>query len=249
MAHSNSNIHKSAIIQKGAKIAPDVIIGPFCSIGKDVEIKSGCRLESNIILKGKILIEEGVKIFSFAAIGCDESDIHIGTKTHIREFTQIGVQDDQNKSFKKIIIGANNFLMGYVQVLSGVELGDFCIVTNAVRLYENVKCEERVIIGGFTSIEANNTIGTGAMIGGASVVNSDIPPFMLVEGNKATIKGLNVIGLRRRLENRGDIEDIKAVFKKILGDGADKILAQEIADTNTNEFIKKLASFVASSNL
>lgn len=245
----NSNIHKSAIIEKGAKIAPDVIIGPFCSIGKDVEIKSGCRLESNIILKGKIVIEEGVKIFSFAAIGCSESDIQIGTKTHIREFTQIGVQDDENKSFKKIKIGANNFLMGYVQVLSGVELGDFCIVTNAVRLYENVKCEERVIIGGFTSIEANNTIGTGAMIGGASVVNSDIPPFMLVEGNRATIKGLNVIGLRRRLENRGDIEDIKAVFKKILGDGADKILAQEIADTNPNEFIKKLASFVASSNL
>jgi UDP-N-acetylglucosamine acyltransferase len=245
----NSNIHKSAIIEKGAKIAHDVIIGPFCSIGKDVEIKSGCRLESNIILKGKIVIEEGVKIFSFAAIGCSESDIQIGTKTHIREFTQIGVQDDENKSFKKIKIGANNFLMGYVQVLSGVELGDFCIVTNAVRLYENVKCEERVIIGGFTSIEANNTIGTGAMIGGASVVNSDIPPFMLVEGNRATIKGLNVIGLRRRLENRGDIEDIKAVFKKILGDGADKILAQEIADTNPNEFIKKLASFVASSNL
>lgn len=249
MAHKNSSIHKSVIIEKGAKIAPDVVIGPFCSIGKDVEIKSGCRLESNIILKGKIVIDEGVKIFSFATIGCDESDIQIGAKTHIREFTQIGVQDDENKSFKKIKIGANNFLMGYVQVLSGVELGDFCIVTNAVRLYENVKCEERVIIGGFSSIEANNKIGTGAMIGGASVVNSDIPPFMLVEGNKATIKGLNVIGLRRRLENRGDIEDIKAVFKKILGDGADKIMAQEIADTNPNEFIKKLASFVASSNL
>jgi UDP-N-acetylglucosamine acyltransferase len=87
------------------------------------------------------------------------------------------------------------------------------------------------------------------MIGGASVVNSDIPPFMLVEGNKATIKGLNVIGLRRRLENKSDIEEIKAVFKKILGDGANKILAQEIADTNPNEFIQKLASFVASSNL
>jgi UDP-N-acetylglucosamine acyltransferase len=242
------NIHKSVIIEEGAKIAPDVVIGPFCHIGKDVEIKAGSILEANIILKGKVLIEESVKIFSFAVIGNDDSDITIGTKTHIREFTQIGAQESQNTN-NKIIIGANNFIMGYVQILGGVELDEFCIVTNAVRLYENVKCHERVIVGGFTTIEANNTIGTGVMIGGASVVDKDVPPFMLIEGNKASIKGLNVIGLRRRLENKGDIEDIKAVFKKILGDGADKVLAQEIADTNPNEFIKRLASFVASSNL
>ena len=242
-------IHETAIIEQGAKIAEGVIIGPFCHIGKDVEIKPGCRLESNIILRGRLKLEENVKIFSFAAIGKDGSDIFIGKNTHVREFTQIGTQDDQNGNNAKITIGANNFIMGYVQMLSGVELGEYCILTNAVRLYENVKCQERVILGGFSTVEANNTIGTGVMVGGASVVDKDVPPFMLVEGNKATIKGLNVIGLRRRLENKGDIEEIKAVFKRILGEGADKILAQEIANTNSNEFIKRLASFVASSNL
>ncbi len=244
-----SNIHTTTIIEEGAIIAPNVIIGPFCHIGKGVEIKSGSVLESNIILKGKITIDEDVKIFSFAAIGCDDSEITVGTKTHIREFTQIGTQDSEDEKNKKIIIGANNFIMGYVQILLGVELGEFCILTNAVRLYENVKCEERVIVGGFSTIEANNKIGTGVMIGGASVVTTDIPPFMLVEGNKATIKGLNVIGLRRRLENKGDIEEIKAIYKKVLGDGTDKILAQEIADTNENDYIVRLASFIASSNL
>lgn len=241
-------IHPTTIIEAGATIAPDVTVGPFCFIGKDVILKSGCTLESNIILKGKLQVDEGVKIFSFAVIGSEESDVHIGTKTHIREFVQIGTQDITKES-RKITIGANNFLMGYVQIFGGVELGENCIATNAVRLHENVKCEERVILGGFSIVEANNTIGTGVMVGGASVVDKDVPPFMLIEGNKATIKGLNAIGLRRRLENRGDIEEIKAVFKKILGDGADKILAQEIADTNPNEFIQKLASFVASSNL
>ncbi|MFA7611069.1 MAG: acyl-ACP--UDP-N- acetylglucosamine O-acyltransferase [Sulfurimonas sp.] len=249
MSDKRVNIHKSTIIEDGAKIASDVIIGPFCFIGKDVELKSGCTVESNVILKGRVVVESNVKIFSFAVIGSESSEIHIGEKTHIREFVQIGAQESLDAKNKKIVIGANNFLMGYVQILSGVELDDFCIVTNAVRLYENVKCEERVIIGGLSTIEANNKIGTGVMVGGASVVASDIPPFMLVEGNKATIKGLNVIGLRRRLEKKGDIEEIKSVFKRILGDGADKILAQEIADTNPNEFIKKLASFVASSNI
>lgn len=139
--------------------------------------------------------------------------------------------------------------MAYVQVFDGVSLGDNCVITNAVKLMSGVRCEERVILGGLSTIEDGVTIGSGVMIGGASVVDKDIPPFMLVEGNKATIKGLNVIGLRRRLENKKDIEDIKSVFKKILGKKADKVLADEIAQTNPNEFVKRLASFVASANL
>lgn len=249
MTNENVNIHKSVVIEDGAKIAPDVIIGPFCTIGKDVELKPGCRLESNVILKGKVTADEGVRIFSFTTIGSEDSEVSIGAKTHIREFVQIGTQEAQDGSNNKIVIGANNFIMGYVQIMPGVEMGDFCIVTNAVRLYENVKCHERVIVGGLSTIEANNTIGTGVMIGGASVVTHDLPPFTLVEGNDASVKGLNVIGLRRRLENKEDIEEIKAIYKKVLGDKVDKVLAREIADTHENEYVKRFTSFIAESNL
>ena len=249
MSKENNLIHESVTIEEGAKIAEDVIIGPFCFIGKDVTIESGCTLESNIILKGKLHIAKDVKIFSFAIIGREDSEISVGEKTHIREFTQIGSQEDENEVPKKITIGANNFLMGYVQLLSGVTLGDNCILTNAVRLYENVKCEERVIIGGLSSVMANNTLGTGVMIGGASLVSSDIPPFTLVEGNHASVKGLNVIGLRRRLENKDDIEEIKAAYKRILGESVDKEAAQEIAAAHENEYVKRFASFIATSNM
>jgi len=242
------NIHKSVIIEDGAKIASDVKIGPFCHIGKDVELESGCMLESNVILKGKLQVEKDVRIFSFTAIGHENSNIKVGKNTHIREFTQIGSQinEDHNNT---ILIGENNFIMAYVQILNGVELGDFCIITNAVRLYENVKCDERVIVGGLSTIEKDNKIGTGVMIGGATVVDKDIPPFTLIEGNKADIKGLNIIGLRRRLENKEDIEEIKAVYKKILIDKVDKKLAAEISKTHKNEFIKLFTSFIADSNL
>ncbi len=135
---------ESVIIDDGAKIADDVTIGPFCLIGKDIELKSGCSLESNVVLKGRIRVDEDVRIFSFTATGHEYSEIEIGTKTYIREFSQIGSQESEKGISKKIIIGANNFLMGYVQILSRVTLGDYCILTNAVRLNENVKCEERV---------------------------------------------------------------------------------------------------------
>jgi len=241
-------IHNSAIIEEGAVIAEDVKIGPFCYIGKDVILSRGSILESNIVLAGKLFIDEEVRIFAFATIGHEGSNIEIGKRTHIREFTQIGTQGNEFKS-KKVIIGNDNFLMGYVQIFPGVELGEFTILTNAVKLYENVKCEDRVVIGGLTTVEANNTIGTGVMIGGASYVTHDLPPFTLVEGNKASIKSLNVIGLRRRLKNKNQIDEIKSIFKKVLGKNIDKKLAQKIAHTHENEYIKRFVSFVAKSNM
>ena len=241
-------VHKSTIIEEGAIIAEDVSIGAFCHIGKDVTLSPGSKLESNIILSGKLFIDEDVKIFSFATIGHESSDITIGKRTHIREFTQIGTQGDEHKD-KNVIIGNDNFIMGYVQIFPGVEIGEFSIITNAVKLYENVKCEDRVIIGGLSTIEANNTIGTGVMIGGASYVTHDLPPFTLVEGNKASVKGLNLVGLRRRLKDPKLIDEIKSIFKKVLVENVDKTLAQEIADTHENEYIKRFVSFIAKSNI
>ena len=240
--------HKSVTVENGAKIANDVVIGPFCQIGKDVVLESGCILESNIILRGKLHIHSDVKIFSFTTIGNENSTITIGEKTHIREFAQIGSQESENTP-TNIKVGTNNFLMGYVQILSGVSLGDYCIIANAVKLYENVSCDDRVIVSGLCTIEANNKIGRGVMIGGASVVNTDIPPFTLIEGNRATIKGLNIIGLRRTLENQDDIEVIKAVYKQILGDTIDKELALKISQEHENEYVKIFTSFIAKCNL
>jgi UDP-N-acetylglucosamine acyltransferase len=238
-------IHNSSIIEPGAIIAEDVSIGPFCHIGKDVTLNRGVVLEANVVLEGKLNVEENVKIFSFVCIGHMQSTIEIGKETHVREFAQIGTQEGT----AKIRIGANNFIMGYVQVYSGVTLGSYTIVTNAVKIYENVQCEERVIIGGLSTIEANNKIGTGVMIGGASYVNHDLPPFTLVEGNKSQIKGLNVVGLRRRLENPEQINEIKAIFKKVLGEHVDKDLAKEIAQSHEEGYVKRFAAFIAESNL
>lgn len=243
------NIHKTTIIEDGSVIGKNVTIGPFCHIGKDVIIGDNVTIEANVAIKGRVDIGSGVKIFSFSNIGYESIKVSIGENTHIREFVRIGISEEENSDSNDIVIGSNNFIMAYVQVYNGVKLAENCTITNAVRLHSGVECEERVIVGGLSIVKSGCKIGTGVMIGGASVVTNDMPPFMLVEGNRATIKGLNVIGLRRRLENRSDIEDIKGVFKQILGKNADKLLAEEIAQNNPNEFIKRLASFVATNNV
>ncbi len=240
-------IDKTTIIEDGAVIDASAIIGPFCFIGKDVVIASGVTIASNVILKGTTTIEEDVKIFSFATIGHADSTIRIGARTHVREFAQIGTQESENSN--TIDISNDNFIMAYVQIMGGVTIANNCVLTNAVRLYDNVTCQERVIIGGLSTIEANNHIGTGVMVGGASYVNHDIPPFCLVEGNRSTIKGLNIIGLRRRLNNSEDIEEIKAAYKKLINNGINKELAKVVQEETTNSYVKLFAEFVEKSNL
>lgn len=240
-------IDKTTIIEKGATIAENVTIGPFCFIGKDAVIASGVTVASNVIIKGNTTIEENVKIFSFATIGHENSTIRVGKNTHVREFVQIGTQESEEE--KSIDISHDNFIMAYVQIMNGVNIANNCVLTNAVRLYENVVCEERVIIGGLSSVEADNRIGTGVMIGGASYVNHDVPPFCLVEGNRSSIRGLNIIGLRRRLNNSEDIEEIKAAYKKLLNHGVDKEMAKKVYEKSANSYVKLFAEFIAESNL
>ncbi len=240
-------IDKTTIIEAGAQIADGVIIGPFCFIGKDAVIGASVTIASNVIIKGKTTLEEDVKIFSFATIGQENSVIRIGERTHVREFVQIGTQESEDN--KSIDISHDNFIMAYVQIMSGVKIANNCVLTNAVRLYENVTCQERVIIGGLSTVEANNHIGTGVMIGGASYVNHDVPPFCLIEGNRSKIKGLNIIGLRRRLNNSEDIEEIKAAYKKLINNRVDKELAKKVLQESSNNYVKLFAEFVCNSNL
>ena len=238
-------IHPTAIIEEGASIAPDVEIGPFCLIGSEVTLKSGVSIASHTTLRGKILIDEDVKIFSHVTMGHATSSISIASKSHIREFVQISTHDDDSAP---VSIGKEVFIMAYVQLHAGVSIADRAILTNAVILHKNVECGEKVIVGGLSSIGENLKIGTGVMIGGASHLKSSMPPFSLVEGNPASIKGLNTIGLRRRFENIADIDAIKNAYKSIYKEGVDIQAASDIIAKDANINGVTFAKFVVDNN-
>ena len=82
------------------------------------------------------------------------------------------------------------------------------------------------------------------MIGGASAVSQDIPPFCLAEGNRAKIKGLNLIGLRRRFQ-REDIDALKKAYSAIFRSNKPlKESAQQISDEIKNQKVEKLCNFI-----
>ncbi len=237
-------IHQSVVIDPTAKIAPDVKIGPFCHIGKNVVLESGCVLESHIMLNDNVTCKVGVHIFSHVHVGNHRASIRIGERTHIREFSLVGT----DASDADVSIDDDNFIMAYCRISNGTTLGAHTILTNGVTLEADVILEEKVIVGGLSTVTKGNRVGSGVMIGGASYATHDMPPFCLVEGNPATVKGLNIIGLRRRLENRGDITLIKQAFKRTYRHGINKEAAKALLKTEPIEYVERFCNFLVTSN-
>jgi UDP-N-acetylglucosamine acyltransferase len=135
--------------------------------------------------------------------------------------------------------------MGYTHVAHDCIVGDNCIFANCATLAGHVEIEDSVVVGGLSAIHQFCKIGTQAMVGGGSIIVQDIPPFCNTEGNRATIRGLNLTGLRRRLKNRSDIDEIKKAYKKLFESGEPvNESAKEILESAQNEYVKKLAQFV-----
>ena len=247
-----NNIHKTAIIEEGAILGDNITIGAFTIIGKDVKIGDGTIIDSHTVIAGKTTIGKNNHIFSHAAIGTIPQDLKfngedveliIGDNNKIREYTLFNPGTIGGGSVTKI--GDNNLFMGYVHVAHDCIIGNNCIFANGATLAGHVECDDYVVIGGLTPIHQFCKIGTQVMVGGASAVSQDIPPFCLAEGNKAVLRGLNLTGLRRRFENREDIDAIKHAYRELFESGKPlQEVAQELFENNENKYVKELANFV-----
>lgn len=247
-----SQIHPTAIIEDGAIIGANVSIGAFTIIGSQVSIGEGTTIGSHCVIEGKTTIGKNNQIFSHAALGTIPQDLKfngedveliIGDNNKIREFTLFNPGTSGGGG--KTVIGSHNLFMGYTHVAHDCIIGDHCIFANVATLAGHVEIDDYVVVGGLTPVHQFCKIGTQAMIAGGSVVTQDIPPFTLAEGNRANVRGLNLTGLRRRLDNRNDIDEIKKAYKQLFESGHPlQEIAQSIYENSTNEHVKKLASFI-----
>ena len=237
------------------KIGKNCQIGEGVIIDENVEIGDNCIIEPYAVITGFTKIGNNNHIFSHAVIGSIPQDLKyqgektyliIGNNNKIREFTLINPGTKGGGGVTKI--GDNNLLMGYVHVAHDVIIGNNCILANAATLAGHVVLEDNVVVGGMTPIHQFVKIGEYAMIAGASAVSQDIPPYCLAEGNRAKLRGLNITGLRRKLENRNDIDEIKRAYKKLFESGKSlKDVAQNLFESSNNKYVKHLCEFILNS--
>jgi UDP-N-acetylglucosamine acyltransferase len=62
----------------------------------------------------------------------------------------------------------------------------------------HVHIADWVVVGGLTAIHQFVRIGRHAIVGGATAVRKDIPPYVKAAGDPANLYGLNSVGLQRR---------------------------------------------------
>ncbi|BAF72066.1 acyl-ACP--UDP-N-acetylglucosamine O-acyltransferase [Sulfurovum sp. NBC37-1] len=249
-----SAIHPTAIVEDGAILGENVSVGPFAYIGAKVSIDDGTSVASHAVIEGRTSIGKNNRIFSHSAIGTIPQDLKyagedveliIGDNNNIREFTLLNPGTKGGGSVTKI--GNGNLLMGYVHLGHDVILGDNCILANGATLAGHVELGNNVVIGGLTPVHQFVHVGDFAMIGGASALAQDIPPYCLAEGNRATLRGLNLTGLRRHIP-REEINALKSAYRELFEEGkALQDVAQRLFEESSSEKVKNLCKFIKTS--
>lgn len=217
-----TKIHPSAIISSTAKIGANVEIGPFCVVGDEVKIGDNTILKSHVVVEGDTEIGKNNVIFPFAVIGVVPQDLKfkgekarlmIGDNNRIREHVTIhlGTQD----GIMETRIGNNCLLMVGVHIAHDCVVGNNVILANNATLAGHVQVGDHAVIGGLSAMHQFVRIGSGAMIGGMSGVESDVIPYGTVMGERASLAGLNLIGLKRRNLPREEIHALRNFFKKL----------------------------------
>ena len=246
-------IHNSSIIEKSAKIGKDVKIGPFCYIGPKVQISDGVELVSNIHIEGKTRVGKETKIFPFASIGTAPQDLkykgennslEIGENNTIREYVTINPGTEGGG--RKTIIGNNCLLMISSHIAHDCNIGNDVVIANNVPLGGHVTIEDSVVIGGNSAVQQFTRIGRLAMIGGMTGVLKDVIPFGLSFGNRNYLRGINIIGLKRKKYDNKKIMELDAAFNKIF---SSKNLHENLSKINgeykENDLVAEVISFIS----
>jgi UDP-N-acetylglucosamine acyltransferase len=210
-------IHPSAIIDPKAEIDSGVAIGPFVVIGPNVRIGRGTTVGPHAVIDGWTEIGTDNRIFQFAAVGGvpqdlkyrgEETWLRIGSGNIIREFATL--QPGTVTGIGETVIGNGNMFMAYCHVAHDCVVGNRVIMANGSTLAGHVQVEDFAILGGLSAVHQFTRVGESAMLSGGAMVGQDVPPYSIAAGDRARLRGLNLVGLRRR----GFSEEVIGLLKK-----------------------------------
>jgi UDP-N-acetylglucosamine acyltransferase len=214
------NIHSTAIVAPDAELGEGVEIGPYSIIGKEVKIGRNTIIGPHAVIDDFTQIGENCHIFQFASIGAPPQDLKfagektrvvIGNFNTIREF--VTIHRSTTADIGVTVIGDHNLIMAYCHVAHNCKLGNNIVMSNGATLGGHTHIEDYAIIGGLTGVHQFSRIGAHCIVGGASGVNKDVPPYTTAAGNHAKLFGLNLIGLKRRGFSEETINALKKAYR------------------------------------
>ena len=245
-------IHKTAIIAETSKIADNVEIGPYSIIGPKVKIANNTKIHSHVSIIGDTSIGKGNEIFPFASIGTPPQDLKykgeknsiiIGDNNKFREYVNINPGTEQGGGVTKI--GNNNLFMVYCHVAHDCNVSNNIVLANNVQVGGHVAIQNNAIIGGSCAIHQFSRIGESSMVGGMTGVLSDVIPFGLSLGNRNSLVGLNLIGLRRAKISNENIKIIQEAYNILFKSENFRSNIDNLdSEIKNNQFVNKIINFI-----
>jgi UDP-N-acetylglucosamine acyltransferase len=221
-----TQIHATALVDPAAEIDGTVSIGPYTVIGPHVKIGAGTTVGAHCVIDGRTTIGRDNRIFQFNSLGAvpqdkkyvgEPTELTIGDRNTIREFCtfNLGVPGAGGVTS----VGNDNWIMAYTHIAHDCHVDNHTTLANNTTLAGHVHLADWVTVGGLTGIHQFVSVGAHAMIGFASAVSQDVPPFMLVDGNPLAVRGFNVVGLRRRGFSPERVAAVKQMHKLLYRQG------------------------------
>lgn len=253
--HSGT-IAPTARVSSQAHLAPDVRVDDYAIIEADVEIGSGCWIGPHTVIQGPTRMGADNRIYQFASVGAPPQDLKyageasvltLGKGNTVRECATL--HRGTAGGGMATTIGDDNLFMAYAHVAHDCHVGNRVVMANGATLAGHVDIGDGVVLGGLSAVHQFCRLGRLAMISGGSMVAQDVPPFMLAQGDRATVRGLNLVGLRRQKLAADAISDLKQAFRILYRSGykMDAALAELEPMAQRCPIIGELVAFVRQS--
>lgn len=225
MPKPKPEIHPSALVDEGARIADSVRIGPFCQVGGGVTLGEDVALVSHAVVTGHTTVGARTRIFPFASIGHEPQDLKyrgepsaltIGSDCLIRE--GVTMSPGTEGGHMETIIGDRCTFLANAHVGHDCRIGSGVILSNNVMLAGHVTVGDFAGVGGGAAVIQFTRVGAHAYLGGMSGLEADLIPYGMALGNRAHLSGLNIVGLQRRGFSREDIHSLRRAYRLLFAD-------------------------------
>ncbi len=219
-----AEIHPQACVERGAQLAAGVRVGALAYVGADVTLGEGCVLHPRATVVGRTTAGENNEFFPGAVVGASPQDLkyrgtstelHIGAGNVFREHATVHCGTEVAGGVTRIG-DDNRFLVG-VHIAHDATIGSHCVIANNVMLAGHVHIEDCCHIGGGAAFHHFVTIGRYSYTAGMARVTVDVPPYMIMEGYPARVRGVNLNGMQRWKLDREAIMQIREAYKVLFG--------------------------------
>ena len=254
--HPEARIHPSSVVEPGAVIGAGCEVGPFCVIGPDVVLHDRVVVKSHAVVTGRTEIGEETVVFPFATVGEVPQDLKykgektrlvIGKRCRIREGATLNLGTEGGGGVTTV--GDDVLIMTGAHVGHDAHIGNRVILVNNVAIAGHCVLGDDVIVGGLSGVHQWVRIGQGAIIGAVTMVTNDVIPYGLVQAPRGELDGLNLVGLKRRGVERGEITALRAAYQMLAqGEGTFLDRARRLADETDSVHVREVTDFILSAS-